>query len=80
MAWLVETELAVVQAGACKHADGACDHTCLVGKNIPEHIFGEDHIELGRVLHQLHGAIVHKHMLQRHLGIVLSDLLHDLAP
>ncbi len=45
-----------------QHADGAGDHGSLVGQDVAEHVLGDHHVELGRGLHDLHGAVVHEHL------------------
>ena len=80
MTGLIEAELTVVQTGAGQHADGACNHARLVGKNVSEHVLRENNVKLSRILHQLHGTVVHQHMLQFHLRIVRRNLFHNLPP
>ena len=49
-------------------------------KNIAKHIFGQDHIELRRIFDQLHRTVVHKHMRQLHVRIILCHLFHHASP
>ena len=50
VAGLIQAELRVVQAGAGQHSDGTGHHTCLIGKNISEHVLRQNNIKLGRIL------------------------------
>ena len=49
------------QAGGRDHADGTGDHGSLVGQDVAEHVLGDDDVKLGRILADLHSAVVHKH-------------------
>ena len=51
-----------------------------IGEDIAEHIGREHDIELPRVLDQLHGSIVHEHVVQFHSGIILYHLFDRLPP
>jgi len=37
----------------------------------------DQHIKLGRVLHQLHACIVHNHLLVLNVGVLLLDCRHS---
>ena len=53
----------LVQAGGRKHSDRACYHTCLIGKNISEHVLGQNDVKLARIVDDLHRTVVDQHML-----------------
>ena len=80
MAGLIETEFGIIQGCGCQHADRTSHHTRLIRQNITKHILCQNHIKLCRILHKLHGTVVHQHMLQRYIRIRCSHLLHHLTP
>ena len=53
-----------------KKADAARQHGRLVRQDVAEQVVGDDHIELARVLDQLHGGVVGQHVLQLYVGVV----------
>ena len=77
---LVEAAGAVAQAGGRDHADGTGDHGSLVGQDVAEHVLGDDDVELGRILHDLHGAVVHEHLAVFHVGVLGLQAVHHTAP
>ena len=79
-AWLVETEAVLPEGGGGKHPEGARDLRHLIGENISEHIFCQDHIEAARLPHKKHRGGIHEGMAQLHLRISLPFLLHDPSP
>ena len=80
MAWLIQTEFCFIQAGGRQHSDRTGHHTCLIGKDISEHILGQDDIELFRVTHQLHGTVVYQHMLQCDIRVIFCNVFHNGSP
>ncbi|MPN47133.1 hypothetical protein SDC9_194733 [bioreactor metagenome] len=77
---LVKSFRIVSEAGRGDQADRAGKLACFVGENIAEHVFGGDHIELGRVFDQLHGAVVDQHVGIFHLKIVFPHSVKDFSP
>src|SRR5699024_3340067 len=77
---LVQAAGAVPQRGGGDHPDGTGDHGGLVREDVAEHIFGDDDVELGRVLDDLHGAVVHEHLAVRHVGVLVLQPVHHRAP
>ena len=61
-------------------ADGAAYHAGFVGENIAEHIGAQQHIKLARIMHKLHGGVVHIHVRKRNIGIILGYGFHAAAP
>ena len=53
---------------------------CASAQRIAEHIAGNDHVKtLGR-LDQLHGSVVHVHVVQRHVWVLEAHLSHHVFP
>ena len=77
---LIQAAGAVAQRGGRDHADGAGDHRSLVGKDVAEHVLGDDDVELRGVLDDLHGAVVHEHLTVRDVRIFGLQPVHDRAP
>ena len=63
MTWLVQAEFCLIQTGGRKHSDGTCHHTCLIGKDISEHVFRQNHVKLARIVNNLHRTVINQHML-----------------
>ena len=86
MHWLVERATAPVRVGGAErgrrqHAERAGQHGGLVGQHVAEQIVGDDDVELLRRAHELHGAIVGKDVVQRHVGVaLLMQARHHLVP
>ena len=80
MAGFVQALVLCVQAGRGQHADGAGEHGCRVAEDVAKHVAGHDHIELLGGFNQLHGGVVHIHMVQRHVGVFLADFRHNVFP
>ena len=70
----------VTQRSRRQHAQAPGDHGRHVTEDIAEHVLGEDHVELARLPHQLHGGIVHVHIIQRHTGVFLCHLMNHIPP
>ena len=70
------------EAGRRQHADGSRQHGGLVAQDVAEHVGGHDHVELLGVPNELHGAVVHQHVLELHVSVAFLtvDPGHDLAP
>lgn len=47
---------------------------------VTEHILGDHHIELGGILYDLHGAVVHQHIGKLHIGVFFPKSVHHLFP
>ena len=77
---LIQAAACRPQAGGGDHTDGPGDHGGLVGEDVTEHIFRDDHIELGGIFDDLHGTVVHQHVAQLHIGVLRSQPVHDLLP
>ena len=68
------------ERGGGQHADGAGELRRLVGEDVAEHVGGDDHVELPRRAHQLHGRVVHEHVRKRHIRVLRRHGVHRLAP
>ena len=69
------------ERGGGQHAERAGQHRRAVGQDVAEQIVGDDHVELLRVAHQLHRAVVGIHVVQFDaLAFGLMQLGHRLAP
>src|SRR6266545_4459509 len=76
---LVETP-AATKARRRQHAHGAGQDGGLVGQDVAEGVLGHDGVEVRRLVHERHRAVVHEHVLELHLGIVLRHARDHLAP
>ena len=77
---LIQAGGGVPDRGGGQQADGAGDHGGLVGEDVPEHVLGDHHVELAGVPDELHGAVVHQHVLIGHVGVFLRQPVHHLPP
>ena len=77
---LIQAGGGVADGGGGQQADGAGDHRRLVRQDIAEHVLGDHHIELAGVPDQLHGGVVHQHVLIGHVGILFCQAVHHLPP
>ena len=77
---LIQAAGAVAQRGGRDHADGAGDHGSLVRQDVAEHVLGNDHVELGGVLDDLHGAVVHEHLAVFHIRVFGLQAVHHASP
>ena len=77
---LVQAPGAIAKAGGRDHANRAGDHGGLVRQDIAEHILGDDYIELGGVLHDLHRAVVHEHLAVLHIRVLGLQPVHHGTP
>jgi len=68
------------QAGRGKHADGTGYHGRLVAEDVAEHVGRHDDVKLGGMGDQLHGAVVHVHVAQLHVGIGAPFFRHHVPP
>ncbi len=69
------------EAGRREHAERAADHRHLVGEDVAEHVFREEHVELVRVARELHRGVVHIHVRQLDIGMSFREVpRHGLAP
>ena len=80
MTWLVKAKSGLVQAGRGKHSDRTGNHTCLIGKNITEHVLRQDHVELLRISYQLHCTVVNQHMLKSNFRVILRYFFYYFSP
>ena len=77
---LIEAYGGGTQARGGNGADGAGDHGGLIGKDVTEHVLGDDHVKLAGILDDLHGAIVHQHIGDLYIGVLPCQLMDDLLP
>ena len=77
---LVQPPGAVPQAGGGHHADAAGDLAGLVGQDVAEHVLRDNHVELGGILADLHGAVVHEHLPVFHVRVLRRQAVHHLPP
>ena len=77
---LIQAAGAVAQRGGRDHADGAGDHGSLVRQDVAEHVLGNDHVELGGVFDDLHGAVVHEHLAVFHIRVFGLQAVHHASP
>ena len=63
-----------------EHAQRTADDAGLVGEDVAEHVFGDDDIEISRLADDLHGSVVHEHIVHRHLGILPGYPLGRFTP
>ena len=77
---LVQSGSPVAHGGGGQQADGAGDHRRLIGENVAEHVLRYDNVKLAGVPDDLHGAVVHQHVLVGHVGVFLRQTVHDGAP
>ena len=59
------------ERGRGQHAERAGQHGRLVRQHVAEQIVGDDHVELLRRAHELHGAIVGEDVVERDVAIAL---------
>ncbi len=55
------------QRGGRQQPQGARQHRRLVGENVAEHVFGDDHVEIARPPQQVHRGRIHQHVLEAHV-------------
>ena len=63
-----------------EHAQRTADDAGLVGEDVAEHVLRHDDVEISRLADDLHGSVVHEHIVHRHLGILFGDALGGFAP
>ena len=51
-----------------------------VGEDVPEHVLGDDDVELLGGAGELHGGVVDEHVLDLHVRVVGRDVADDAAP
>ena len=69
------------ERGRRQHAERAGHHRRAVGQDVAEQVVGDDHVELPRRAHELHGAVVDIHVRQLDIGIFrVVQRLDVLAP
>ena len=68
------------ETGTGQHTEGSGQGGGLVAEDVAEGVFAEHHIELRGVEQQLHGGVVHEHVIQLHVRIVFADFNNYLAP
>ena len=69
------------ERGRGQHAERAGEHRRLVGQHVAEQIVGDDHVELLRRAHKLHGAIVGEDVVERDVRVaLLVQAGHHLVP
>ena len=77
---LIHAKIAFCQRGGGEHTDGTGDLAGLVGQDVAKDVAGDDHVELTGVADQLHGSVVHVHVVQGDLRVVLGNLFHHASP
>ena len=80
MAGLVQALVPVVEGSRGQHADGAGEHRGFVAQDVAKQVAGNDHVEALGCLHQLHGGVVHQHVVELHIRVVLRHVGHHLFP
>src|SRR5476649_1749340 len=80
VARLVHAFVVGVQGRRRQHADGTGEHRGLVGQDVAEQVVGNDHVELLRCAHQLHGGVVDVHVAQFDFRVILGHLLDHFTP
>ena len=68
------------EAGAGKHAEGACDHGHFIAQDVAKKVFGEDDIEAFGLADELHGGVIDVKMVEDDIGVVSGDLGDCFAP
>jgi len=63
-----------------QHADRAGQHRGFVGKDIAEHVAGDDYVELLRILQELHRRIIDIHVRQLDLRVLLAHFDDHFTP
>ena len=76
----VQAAGSLAQRGGRYHTDAAGDLAGLIGENIAEHVLGDDHVELGGIFADLHGAVVHEHLAVFHFGVFGGQAMHHRTP
>ena len=51
------------------HAQRPADDAGFVGEDVAEHVFSDDHVEMGRLADDLHRGVVHEHEV--HIIIII---------
>ena len=77
---LEQARTGVRQAGRGGEPEPAGDRGGEVGEDVAEHVLGHDHVELLGRARELHGRVVHQHVLDRDVRIVHRHLADDAAP
>src|SRR6266853_1047777 len=67
-------------AGRSEQAERSHDSAGLIGKDVAEHVFGEDHVELGGLDDQRHGGRVYVHVGELYIGKIAGDASDDFSP
>ena len=76
----IQAAAPLAQRGGRHHADGAGDLAGFIGEDVPEHILGDDDVELRGVFADLHGGVVDEHLAVFDVGVFGRQPLHDGAP
>ena len=77
---LVQPALGIAERGGGQHANGTGDHRRFVGQDVAENVARHDDVELRGILDQLLRGVVHQHVDQFHVGVVLRHFVHRLSP
>ena len=80
MAGFVETLVFAVQTGRRQHANRACEHGGFVTQDIAKHIAGHHHVKTLGLFDQLHGSVIHIHMVQCNVGVLFTHFAHHIFP
>ncbi len=76
---LIQIDFAA-DGGRGQHAQRAGDDAGLVGENVAEEILREHHVEVARLVHEVHGHGVDVLVFERYVGELCGDFNHRGAP
>ena len=68
------------QGGRGQHADRAGEHGGFVAEDVAKQVAGEQHVELPRGAHQLHGGVIDIHVAHLHAAVIARHYIHPLPP
>ena len=80
MAGLVQALSCSIERSRRQHADRPGQHGRFVGQDVAEHVAGHDDVKLLRRFHQLHGGVVHIHVIELHVGVLRMHFGDDVLP
>ena len=68
------------EAGAGQHAEGAGQRGGFIAEDIAKKIFTKHHVKLRGPQQELHGGVVHEHVLEGYIWIIGGHARHHVAP
>ena len=80
VAGFVEALVFAVQTGRRQHANRACEHRGFVTQDIAKHIAGHHHVKTLGLFDQLHGGVVHIHMVKGDVRVLLAHFADHIFP